>query len=72
MAVPRHPDILQHFYTGVTIGTVGSGELVGHAEPLRIGIGQSLTRFDFSAIDGAINPSPLVWPLNPVKTGHCG
>ncbi|HLF61433.1 MAG TPA: hypothetical protein VI980_09680, partial [Acidimicrobiia bacterium] len=23
--------ILQHFYTGATIGTVGSGELVGHA-----------------------------------------
>ncbi len=70
-------DILQHFYTGVTIGNVGSGELVGHAEPLRIGIGQSLTRFDFSAIGGTINPGALAalpgqaWSLRMTAPGTC-
>jgi SpoIID/LytB domain protein len=46
--------ILQHFYTGATIGTVGQVGLVGHAEPLRIGVGQKMTRFDFMPVNGAI------------------
>ena len=40
--------ILQHFYNGASIGTVGSGELTGHASPLRIGVGPGLGRFDFT------------------------
>jgi len=71
--------ILQHFYSGASIGTVGSGELVGHAEPLRIGVGQNLTRFDFTAVNGAIQPSPAWspaqpgqdWSLRVVGTGTC-
>ena len=71
--------ILQHFYSGASIGNVGSGELVGHAEPLRIGVGQNMTRFDFSAVDGAIQPSPAwspaqpgqAWSLRVVGPGSC-
>ncbi|MEX1125382.1 MAG: SpoIID/LytB domain-containing protein, partial [Acidimicrobiia bacterium] len=57
--------ILQYFYTGASLGTVGSGGLVGHAEPLRIGVGQNMSRFDFMAVNGAIQPSPLGWPAQP-------
>ncbi len=70
--------ILQHFYSGATVGTVGQGGLVGHASPLRIGVGQSLTRFDFSAVGGPVNlPGGLVaqpgqgWSLRVVAPGQC-
>ena len=56
-----YQQILDYFYTGATIGTVGNGGLVGHAEPLRIGVGQNMTRFDFQAVNGAVQPSPLGW-----------
>jgi SpoIID/LytB domain protein len=60
-----YQQILAHFYAGATLGTVGSGGLVGHAEPLRIGVGQSMTRFDFSAVGGPIQPSSVGWPAQP-------
>ncbi|HSJ84676.1 MAG TPA: SpoIID/LytB domain-containing protein, partial [Acidimicrobiia bacterium] len=70
--------ILQHFYNGAAIGTVGSGELVGHAEPLRIGVGPSLSRFDFSAVNGPVNlPDGLVahpgqdWSFRITEPGTC-
>jgi SpoIID/LytB domain protein len=53
----QYPNILSHFYAGVTIGTVGTGNLVGHAEPLRIGLGQSMTRFDFTPVGGSVSLS---------------
>jgi SpoIID/LytB domain protein len=60
-----YPDILSHFYGGATLSTVGTGNLVGHANPLRIGVGQSMTRFDFTAVNGAVQPSPLGWQAQP-------
>jgi SpoIID/LytB domain protein len=71
-------EILQYFYTGASVGTVGQGGLVGHASPLRIGVGQSMTRFDFSAVGGPVNlPGGLVaqpgqgWSLRVVGPGQC-
>ena len=70
--------IVQHFYTGASLGTVGQGGLTGHAEPLRIGVGQNLTRFDFSAVGGPLTlPGGLVaqpgqaWSLRVVGGGQC-
>ena len=48
-------DILTYFYTGAQIGTVGEGDLVGHANPLRIGVDQDVTQFDFEAVGGPVN-----------------
>jgi SpoIID/LytB domain protein len=70
--------ILQHFYTGAAIGTVGQGGLTGHAAPLRIGVGQKMSRFDFRALDGPLNlPGGLVaqpnqaWSLQVVAANTC-
>jgi SpoIID/LytB domain protein len=72
-------DIVKYFYTGATIGTVGT-EVSGHAEPLRIGVGQDMTRFDFIPINGAVQPSasgaPAAqpgesWSLRVVELGKC-
>ncbi|MGH8872166.1 MAG: SpoIID/LytB domain-containing protein, partial [Acidimicrobiia bacterium] len=70
--------ILQHFYAGVGFGTVGQGGLTGHAAPLRIGVGQSLNRFDFTAVNGPLTlPGGLVaqpgqaWSLRVVGNQLC-
>ena len=48
-------EIIKHFYTGATLGTVGTGGLVGHADPLRIGVAQNQTVIAFEPIGGAIS-----------------
>jgi SpoIID/LytB domain protein len=70
--------ILQHFYTGASIGTVGQGGLVGHASPLRIGVGQSMSRVDFTPVGGPLTlPGGLIaqpgqaWSLRVVGSGQC-
>ena len=60
-----YPTILSHFYAGATLSNVGTGGLVGHADPLRIGVGQGMTRFDFSAVNGPVQPSSVGWPAQP-------
>ena len=70
--------ILQYFYKGASIGTVGQGGLVGHANPLRIGVGQSMSRVDFTPVGGPLNlPGGLVaqpgqaWSIRVVAPGQC-
>ncbi len=76
--------IVQHFYTGATIGTVGQGGLVGHADPLRIGVAQDMTNIGFSPVGGLItmclgsdctlvaNPGDgLDWSVKSDPTGQC-
>ncbi|HET9201629.1 MAG TPA: SpoIID/LytB domain-containing protein [Acidimicrobiia bacterium] len=70
--------ILQHYYTGASIGTVGQGALVGHASPLRIGVGQNMSRVDFTPVGGPLSlPGGLVaqpgqgWSLRVVGPGQC-
>ena len=74
-------DILRYFYEGVLLGTVGEGELDGHAEPLRIGVGQDLSQTLFSATGGALTVclgaechtaiSPENWELVSDGLGSC-
>ena len=47
-------EIISHFYTGSTLGSVGVGALVGHADPLRIGLVQNALGVDFSAVNGPL------------------
>ena len=47
-------EITSHFYTGSTSATVGEGSLVGHADPLRIGIIQKETDFAFEPVNGPV------------------
>jgi SpoIID/LytB domain protein len=69
--------ILQHYYTGASLGTVGQGALVGHASPLRIGVGQSMSRFDFTPVGGTVSVGGLVaqpgqaWSFRVVGSGQC-
>jgi SpoIID/LytB domain protein len=70
--------ILQHYYQGASIGIVGQGALVGHAAPLRIGVGQQMSRVDFTPVNGPLNlPGGLVaqpgqgWSLRVVGPGQC-
>ena len=48
-------DIIEYFYTGASIGTVGQGSLVGHADPLRIGLLQHKSVIEFEPVGGAID-----------------
>lgn len=47
-------DILGYYYTGTVMGTVGEGELTGHAEPLRIGVSQKSAKDWFYTEGGPI------------------
>jgi len=47
--------IVKKFYTGATLGTVGTGALVGHADPLRIGVAQNQLSITFSALERPIS-----------------
>ena len=46
--------IVSYFYAGTTLGTVGTGGLVGHADPLRIGVSQSANAIEFGAVNGPL------------------
>jgi len=46
--------ITAHFYTGSSIGKVGQGAVVGHPDPLRIGVGQKLTFAEFVPVGGPL------------------
>jgi peptidoglycan hydrolase-like amidase len=48
-------EILAHFYEGTSIGTVGTGALVGHADPLRIGAAQDVSVLSFRALGGPLD-----------------
>jgi len=76
--------ITSHFYPGTQIGTVGTGNLVDHADPLRIGAAQSQVRIDFSALGGPITlclgadctlvaqpGDGLAWSLRADGAGNC-
>ncbi len=47
-------EIIQYFYTGATIGDVGSGALVGHADPLWIGLLQDKSIIEFDPVGGDV------------------
>ncbi len=47
-------EIVQHFYSGTSIGIAGQGAVTGHPNPLRIGIAQSQTRLDFVPVGGEV------------------
>jgi SpoIID/LytB domain protein len=47
--------IVTYFYTGTSIGQVGQGNLIGHAEPLRIGAAQDVTTSTFGAVGGQLS-----------------
>lgn len=46
--------IVQYFYTGAAVATVGTGELVGHADPLRIGVAQNQLEIGFNALENPV------------------
>ena len=47
-------EIVEYFYTGAEIGMVGEGAVVGHADPLRIGLAQSSLVQPFSVSGGPV------------------
>ena len=74
--------IIQHYYSGVQFGTVGQGNVVGHAEPLRIGVAPSSSSQRFWAVGGNVsvcldgNPCTVaepgqVWRLAVVDNNTC-
>jgi len=74
-------DILAHYYQGALLGTVGQGELTGHADPLRIGAAQNLSKEWFYTDGGSItvclglqchtaNPGES-WTLTANGSGGC-
>ena len=77
-------EILSHFYTGIDFGLVGTGNLVGHADPLRIGVAQDLGFVLFGAIGGPVSlcqagsclyqaqpTEGAVWSFRSVDVGQC-
>ena len=74
-------DILGYFYSGTLIGTVGQGELTGHADPLRIGVDQGQSKSWFYTDGGPVtvclglechtaNPGES-WTLTANGSGGC-
>lgn len=47
--------IVKYFYTGSSIGQVGTGNLAGHAEPLYVGVAQDQTTVTFGAVNGPVS-----------------
>jgi SpoIID/LytB domain protein len=77
-------EIVQYFYTGTTIRQVGTGSLVGHADPLRIGVAQNSQSIAFDAVGGpltlcmstdcslvALPGDGLNWSIKSTGAGNC-
>lgn len=74
-------EIIQYFYEGATIGQVGEGNLVGHADPLRIGVFQSVSSVSFYSVNGPVSlclnggcmtaNAGELWSFKTAGTGLC-